>query len=193
MLEMVIATGMLALVMGAVAALLQNIQKGRISQLDVAEMQQNQRYAMDCILQRVAGAGNDLQGIGVTAFDMDPLGNGQHSAVRIRSDFNPPDGVTTDPLENVLFSLSGNTLTMQDAASGSTTEVAQNISSVLYEFFDASGSPAATSASVARVRVTLTGTSTHHDPNSGQFRTFALTDESAVRSCAALGGSIGSP
>jgi hypothetical protein len=136
---------------------------------------------MDTILRLVRGAGNDPQSIGVVKFDMDPLGNGLHNAVRVRSDFNPPDGDITDSLENVLITLSGNVVSMQDAATGTTTELAQNISSVLYEFFNSAGGAAATSADVVRVRVTLTGTSTHRDPRTGQFRTFSLVDEATVR------------
>lgn len=180
-LELIIATGLLAVVVGTVATLLHNLQQGRVAELDVSEIQQNQRYAMDVILRHVRGAGNDPNGINVVKFDMDPLGNGQYNAVRIRSDFNPPDGDTSDPLENVLFSWNNNVVTMQDSATGTTTEVAQNISGVTYEFFDASGNATSSSADAVRVRVTLAGVSSHRDPRNGQFRTFSLIDEAWVR------------
>jgi len=103
---------------------------------------------------------------------MDPQGSGQHNAVRIQSDNNPPNGSLADPFEDVTFSLSNNTLTLQDAATGSTTEVAQNISGLQLSYFDASGNATAASAEVARVQVTLTGVSSHLDPNTRQLRTF---------------------
>ena len=188
-LELLITTGLLAIVVGSLATMLNNMAKGHAAQLDKSEIQQNQRYAVDTMLRQVRGAGNDPQGIGVVAFDMDPLGDGQRTAVRIQSDNNPPNGSLADPFEDVTFSLSNNTLTLQDAATGNTTEVAQNISALQFSYFDASGNAAATSAEVARVQVTLTGVSSHLDPNTRQLRTFNLTDEVAVRSSSAVGGS----
>lgn len=187
-LELLITTGLLAIVVGSLATMMNNMAKGRAAQLDVSEIQQNQRYAADTILRFVRGAGNDPQGIGVVAFDTDPLDDGQQTAIRIQSDNNPPNGSLADPFEDVTFSLSNNTLSLLDASTGTTTEVSQNISGLQFSYFDASGNATTTSADVARVQVTFTGVSSHTDPNTGQFRSFNLTDEVAVRSSSALGG-----
>src|SRR5690349_18813829 len=85
-LELLIATAMLTMVVGAVATLINNIQKGEIAQEDLSAVQQNERYAMDSILRAVRQAGNDPNGLGFAKFDLDPDGDGIYNSLRVRSD-----------------------------------------------------------------------------------------------------------
>lgn len=181
-LELLIATALLTMVVGTVATLINNLQKGHIAQQDLSEMQQNERYAMDAILRAVRGAGNDPNGIGVVKFDIDPDGNGQHDDLRVRSDFNPPDGDVTDADEVVKFSVSGNILSMTDESTGTASELAQNISSVNFQYFDSAGNATTTVANIAKVKVTINGISSRRDQRTGNFATLSLTDEGSVRS-----------
>lgn len=181
-LEVLIATAMLTTVIGTVSALVMSLQKGHIAEQDISEVQQNQRYAMDSILRAVRGAGNDPNGIGVVRFDLDPNGNGQYDDLRVRSDFNLPDGDTSDADEVVTFSLASNVLSMTDAATGAVSELAQNISAISFEYFDSAGSASTDPASIVKVRVTITGVTARRDPRTGEYRTITLTDEGIVRS-----------
>ena len=107
-----------------------DVSKGHVSQQDAAEMQQNERFAMDTLLRAVRGAGNNPAGLSFDKFDLDSDGDGQFNAMRIRSDFNPPDGALDDPEEVLIFSVTGGVPQMTDEVTGTTTELAQNLTAM---------------------------------------------------------------
>jgi type II secretory pathway pseudopilin PulG len=200
--EILITTGLLIVIVGAASTLFVDISKGHVAQQDASEMQQNERFAMDAILRAVRGAGNNPLGLHFDKFDLDPDGDGRFNSVRIRSDFNPPDGDLNDPEEVVLFSVSNGVLQMTDELTGTTTELAHNIAGMTLLFFDSSSNPYANVAALTplqsvdpdtgsvmtnvnalrTVQVTLAGRTTRNDLRTGAKRELALTDRISIRS-----------
>ena len=202
LIEILITTGLLIVIVGAASTLFVDISKGHVAQQDASEMQQNERFAMDAVLRAVRGAGNNPLGLSFDRFDLDPDGDAQFNSLRIRSDFNPPDGDLNDPEEVLLFSVSNGVLQMTDELSGTTTELAHNIAGMTLLFFDSSSNPYANVAALAplqsvdpdtgsvvtnvnalrTVQVTLAGRTTRNDLRTGAKKELTLTDRISVRS-----------
>lgn len=90
----------------------------------------------------------------------DPDGNGQLDSVAILADWNPRDGDTTDPYENIRFTVSSGTLFKQEPTDAGPVAFADGITSLTFAYFNPAGGPVlnplvATQAQLAYVTVTI--------------------------------------
>lgn len=117
----------------------------------------NARTALDTLVRLIRMAGNDPSDLGFQAIDPDPDGNTQWDSIRIRSDWNPPDGVLNGSYEDVIFTVSNGTLMIQDPGTAPPAEFVEDIDLVSFSYFDSTGSgisdPVAQSGSIVRVDI----------------------------------------
>lgn len=105
------------------------------------------------------------------AFETNPLYHAdQEDNLRVRSDFNPADGVLDDPMEDIVIYVSGDTLYYRDMGRGASDEPQfHSIESVTFELLDANGAPTAVADSVRQVRMTISGRSLQPHPKTGVY------------------------
>lgn len=110
--ELIIAMAMSLVVMGAIYSLFTTQQKSYIHQERVATVQQNLRAAMYMMSREIRMAGCDPTGAATPAPGI-IAGCGGTSTIQVRMDITDdtgsgsPDGDTTDPNEDITYSLGG--------------------------------------------------------------------------------------
>lgn len=166
LIELMISMLLLSVVLGAVTSVVLSMQKSYIRQRQVAGSDDALRSAETTLLSVLRSAGaNPLTIAGSSSspqLQANPLGHTTFDNVRAVADFNPADGDTTDPLEDVTVSVANDTLYVRWQAGGATEPAAYGIRSLLFEYY-ASNGVALTTASQAsmatRVKITMTAIS----------------------------------
>jgi prepilin-type N-terminal cleavage/methylation domain-containing protein len=69
----------------------------------------------------------------------DPDGNNVLDSIAIVSDWNPRDGDTTDPYENVQFTVAGNTLFKREPTDAAAVPFADGITAMTFSYFNPAG------------------------------------------------------
>ena len=69
----------------------------------------------------------------------DPDGNGALDSIRIVADWNPRDGDTADPYENIVFSQAGTTLFKREPTDAATVPFAENVDRLTFAYFNPAG------------------------------------------------------
>lgn len=137
--ELLVASTLMAVVLGGAVALTSQIQNGYRRQLEDSAGEQEARYAMEWIGRYLRTAGNNPFGVpqsdcpGVNTLFKgiipDPNGDGINNDITLQSDSNPPDGmiggvspVCNQPNEHVTISLNSteHAIVFLDEAVGST-------------------------------------------------------------------------
>lgn len=162
LIEMMISMLLLFIVLGAVVGVVLSMQKTYIRQRQVAGAEDALRSAESTLLSALRSAGANPYSITGPQLSVDPLGHATFDNVRAVADFNPADGDTDDPLEDVTVSVANDTMYVRWTAGGTTDPVAYGIRSLLFEYY-ASNGVALTTASQAsmasRVKITMTAIS----------------------------------
>lgn len=176
--ELLVSLTLLGVVLTSVMAVVANMQRGYARQREVARAEDGLRVAESTILTILRTAESNPRGM--TGFNAprilaDPLGHGTFDNLRVVSDFNPPDGDVTDPLEDVVVSISSDTLYIRwQACAGCTAvPVAYPVRSLLFEYYTASGTTPLAAAQIGtarRVKVTITAPRHYDAGNSGLLR-----------------------
>lgn len=163
--ELMLSMLLLSVVLGAVVSVVLTMQRSYIRQRQVAGSDDALRAAESTLLTVLRSAGANplmMTGASIPQLAADPLGHGTFDNVRAVADFNPADGDTNDPLEDVTVSVASDTMFVRWQAGGSTDAVAYGIRSLLFEYY-ASNGVALTTASQAsmatRVKITMTAIS----------------------------------
>ena len=156
--ELLIAMTMLSLVMASVVSVILKVQRDYVRQRNQITSVEALRTT-EMLLTRVmrTARANPLAVTNLTSITPDPLAHGAFDNVRVLADFNPADGDVADPLEDVLVSVSNDTLRIRWTAGASTEPVVFPVSDLLFEYFTADGT-AVTTADVStakRVRMTI--------------------------------------
>lgn len=156
--ELIIAMTMLSLVMASMVSVMLKVQRDYIRQRNQINSVEALRTT-EMLLTRVmrTARANPLAVTNLTSITPDPLAHGVFDNVRVRSDFNPADGDVADPLEDVLVSVSNDTLRIRWTAGTSTEPVVFPVSDLRFAYFTADGT-AVTTADVStarRVRMTI--------------------------------------
>jgi type IV pilus assembly protein PilW len=166
LIELLVAMVIAAIVMTSVYSVYSSQQKSYIVQEEVAAMHQNLRAAMYFMEREIRMAGCDPTG-GANAGIEDPGAN----RIRISMDFrgqaadDPPDGsVNLAQNERIEYFLSGSNLVRDmnpddDVEDKSDMIIAENISSLNFEYLDSSGAITAVPDDIRSVRIILVATS----------------------------------
>lgn len=166
LIELMISMTLLSVVLGAIVSVVLSMQQSYVRQRQVAGSDDALRAAESTLLTALRSAGaNPLEMGQSTAspqLQANPLGHAGFDNVRAVADFNPADGDTSDPLEDVTVSVANDTLYVRWQAGGTTDPAAYGIRSLLFEYFASNGVALtlASQASMAtRVKITLTAIS----------------------------------
>ncbi len=201
--ELLVSMAIGSLVIGSAMLLTGQMQKSYGSQIDGAAVQQEARYAMDWISRALLSAGSNptritvaacpVSGTAFRAIRRDPNADGVNNDVRIHADINPPNGLLgglagacneTGEIVTIAHNVANRTITRQDhsvdaaAVSMSDTVITQ----LLFQYFRANGTVAATDDAVAVVRVTITARTPAVDAYTNQPVTFTTSNDVRMRS-----------
>jgi prepilin-type N-terminal cleavage/methylation domain-containing protein len=166
LIELMISMLLLSIVLTAVVSVVLTMQKSYVRQRQVAGADDALRSAESTLLTVLRSAGANPKGT-ISAgtspqLVVDPLSHGAFDNVRAVADYNPTDGDTNDPLEDVTVSVSNDTMYVRWQAGGSTDPVAYGIRSLLFEYYASNGVALTTSSQAAlatRVKITMTAIS----------------------------------
>jgi prepilin-type N-terminal cleavage/methylation domain-containing protein len=158
--ELLISLGMLGVVLSATVGTVLNAQRGYVRQREVARAEDALRVAETTVgsILRAAGA-NPRNITGVNAPRL--VSDATFDNLGVVSDFNPPDGDTNDPLENVFLQTRNDTLYVRWRAAsqgGSDAHVAYPVRSLKFAYYRSNGTligAASAVDSATRVKVTL--------------------------------------
>ena len=181
--ELLIAMAVGLIVLGAMYGVFTTHNKTFSTQEQVAEMQQNARAAMDMMTREIRMAGYDplgSAGPGIVIATSSSI----NFTLDITSTSGPdaPDGDTSDPNENITYSLYTadgiQKLGRKSSAGAVNQPVAEHVQSLEFEYWDASGTITNTVADIRRIQVALTVETAKPDPDyapNGGYRTYTLT------------------
>jgi type IV pilus assembly protein PilW len=169
--ELLLALLIAATVMAAIFMVYRSQQKSYITQEQVAAMHQNVRAAMYYMEREIRMAGCDPTGIAGAGIVI-----ANANLIRFTEDIrgkygtNPPDGDTGDPNEDITYTLAdangdGDTDLVRNTGGGNML-VAENISSLSFQYLDEDGNTTGTLSAIRFVQITLTGATKDHKNDS---------------------------
>lgn len=159
--EMVTVVGVLAIVLLLVGQIVERVQRQYETQRRQVEAADNARAALDTIVRLVRLAGNNPRGlVGLQAIAPDLDGNGLLDTIAFQSDWNPADGVLSDPYENISFFVADGQLMKREAGDPPEgVEFAPGVESIAFAYADTHMSPlanpAASAGQIAYVSISL--------------------------------------
>lgn len=152
--ELMISLTMLGIIMGGVVSTVLSMQRGYVRQREVARTEDALRVAERTISMILRGATSNPLNMLVTNPDRprllpDPQGNNAFDNLRVVSDFNPADGDTADPLEDIEVWTDSDTLFVRWQTGGANAAVAFPVRSLLFQY-DSNGTALTTATNVTR-------------------------------------------
>jgi len=171
--EFLIASLILLIVASAVFKLLSEIQRSASYQAEVQSVLNNTRIAMQTVERYVRQAGNDPLESGLSGITIVSA-----SEVQIRSDRTgssgsdkgDPDGDIEDSGENITIRHNKESRSLEVVPNGGPAQIVANyISDLSMEYYNAKGDQAASGDEVCTISVTISGSATRPDPDTRQF------------------------
>jgi prepilin-type N-terminal cleavage/methylation domain-containing protein len=177
LLEFMLSSLILLILSAAIFGLLSQTQRTGSYQTEVQGVIENTRFAMDVIVRVLQQAGNSASGSSGSGIDITSA-----TQVRVRSDLTgsgsswspsepdsgEPDGDTSDAGEDVTIRYNAAARTIELGATTSPQPIACNISAFSMQYYDNSGFITNIGGNIYKVRVSLTGTSSYPDPQTGK-------------------------
>jgi prepilin-type N-terminal cleavage/methylation domain-containing protein len=159
LIELMISLTMLAIVLGGLTTSMVTMQRGYTRQRETARSEDALRNAEVVISSILRYAGANPLNMTIGAPRIDPLDpNPAFDTLRVVADFNPANGLVTDPLEDVLVYAVNDTLYVRWQAGAAVAPVAWPVRSLTFQY-DSSGTVWTTNAdaqrAAKRVRITL--------------------------------------
>lgn len=157
LIEVLISLGIFVLILGVISIIMNRTQRDYLQQQDLLDAQNNARAALDTMVRLIRMAGTDARKTGFTGLEPDPDGDGQLNSIRLRADWNPPDGLLASRYEDVLFFVGDDKLYIQEG-NGVPEEFVDRIRSISFSYLDRDNSPIdpfATPGVIASVNVTM--------------------------------------
>ncbi len=128
------------LVLSQMLGMVVHSQRGLIDSNAKAKAAGSARHAYLVLSRLLRQAGSDPQGVGVQGIAPDPLGRGRFDNIRLRADFNPPDGDLADPGEDLTLWLNADTLFVTETAGGAGAPYLFGVDSLAFDYYDRAGS-----------------------------------------------------
>ena len=139
LIEMLVALTVMSALLTAVTSTMLSLQRGFVAQRENAQAEQSLRAAQLTVAAVLRSAGANPGGGATGLLDPDPEGHGRFDNIRVVSDFNPVDGDTNDPLEDVLVLVQSDTLLVRWTAAGSPEPMAYPVRDILFEYYATDG------------------------------------------------------
>lgn len=160
---MIVAIMLLGFLLSPLLGTIISAQHGFVASRQRARAAGNVRYAHLALTRFMRLAGSSPLGVPVEGIDPDPDGDGEFNDIRLRADYNPPDGDTDDPGEDLVFYLRGDTMFVRPGTAGAEEPYLIGVDSLAFEYYDREGDPitdanrAASRALSARVTIRARG------------------------------------
>ena len=136
---MIVALVLLGLVMAPLLGTVLAAQRGFVTSRQRAQVTSSARYAHLALTRLIRAAGSSPV-VPVTGIDPDPNDDGVFDDIRLRADFNPPDGDVDDLGEDVTYYLRADTMFMR-SGDGAEQLYLIGVDSLAFEYFDRDGDP----------------------------------------------------
>jgi prepilin-type N-terminal cleavage/methylation domain-containing protein len=198
LIEFMIASLIMAIVLGSTVGLATQIQQAFQADLDDAAVQQEARFALEWIGRELRSAASDPYNAVVPGQEIwiDPngvgAGNDNNDSIRYQSDTSgatadlPPDGDDLDPGERVqlAFDSVNRVITRADLNAADPAPVAMTdaiFTDLSFTPLNDAGAVTANGSLVSSVRVSVTATSRGRNASTGAFTSFTLTTQVRLR------------
>lgn len=158
LIELLISLTLFTIILGALMGSVLQVQRNFTLQQSRVATQEALRVSELVIGTVLRSAEADPTSAGTSLLDPDPAGSGTFDQVRVVSDFNPADGDVADQLEDVHVYAQNDTLFIRWQVSTTAQAMAAPVDSLLFQYFDASGTELTTASAVSgatKVLVTL--------------------------------------
>lgn len=130
---------LVGLLMAPLIATVVSAQRGFVEANEAVETTGSVRFAHLALTRQIRMAGSHPMGPKIGGIDPDPNGNGSFDDVRVRADYNPPDGDTDDVGEDLTFYVSADTLYVLRQPSATVEPYVVGIDSLKFEYYDREG------------------------------------------------------
>jgi type II secretory pathway pseudopilin PulG len=138
---MIVAFMLLGLMLSPLLGTILSAQRGFVANRERARAAGNVRYAHLALTRFMRLAGSSPMGLPLPGIDPDPDGNGTFDDVRLRADYNPPDGDTNDTGEDLVFYVQADTMFVRVGIGGTPEPYLIGVDSLSFEYFDRDGLP----------------------------------------------------
>ena len=138
---MIVSLMLLGVLMSPMLGTILAAQRGFVESREKARAAGSVRYAHLALTRFMRLAGSSPVGLPLPGIDPDPDGDGIYNDVRLRSDYNPPDGDTDDPGEDLIFFLRADTMMVKAGDGGTEEPYLIGVDSLAFEYFDRDGVP----------------------------------------------------
>jgi prepilin-type N-terminal cleavage/methylation domain-containing protein len=169
--ELVITTMVMLVIAGIITQTALQATRTYSHQQSYIDARKNAGASLDMLVRLIRMA---------QVIDPDPDGNGVMDSIRVQSDWNPSNGVTTDPYENVTFTVVNGQLLKQEASDATPVAFADRVSSVVFAYYDTNNvlltTPATSASKIAYVTITMTTT-----PPKAGLNAIVMSSAAAVR------------
>lgn len=188
--EFMIASLIMAIVLGGTVALATQIQQAFQADLDDAAVQQEARFALDWIARELRSAGSDPYNVilpNSLEIQIDPNGGADNNdSIRLQSDAFPADGAIDDVGEDITLALdaANRVITRADLLAADPAAVAMTdaiFMDLAFTPLNDAGAAEADSELVTMVRVAVTAQSRGRNASTGAFTTFTLSTDVRLR------------
>jgi len=164
--ELLVTSVILLAVLGIVGQIFADSDRVYRTQRQYVDARGNAAAALDMIVRLIRQAGETTAANGITP---DPDANGVMDSIRLVADWNPRNGVLTDPYENVTFTVNAGTLFKQEPTDAGPVPFADRVASLTFSYVSPAGVPVASPATVPKahlgyVNVTLQTTAINNVP-----------------------------
>jgi prepilin-type N-terminal cleavage/methylation domain-containing protein len=141
--ELLVATAVLALALAIVAQLLVRIHRDYQTQRNLFSLEEDVRASLDMLVRLARMAGCNPRDIaGLVAVDPDPEDDGLLDSVHFQADWNPPDGVLDGAYEDIQFFTQAGSLWKWEPGDPEEGVVyAEGVESLVFRYSDAGGNP----------------------------------------------------
>ncbi|UCC48438.1 MAG: hypothetical protein JSV41_13410 [Gemmatimonadota bacterium] len=138
---MIVALMLLGVLLAPLLGTVLSAQHGFVASRERTRAAGSVRYAHLSLTRFMRLAGSSPLGVPVDGIDPDPDGNGDFDDIRLRADYNPADGDTDDPGEDLVFYLRGDTMFVRPGTGGTEEPYLIGVDSLAFEYFDRDGDP----------------------------------------------------
>lgn len=137
---MIVALVLLGLLLAPMLGTILSAQHGFVESRDRARAAGSVRYAHLSLTRFIRLAGSSPVGLPLPGIDPDPDGDGVFNDIRLRADYNPPDGDIDDAGEDLTFFLRADTMFVRSGGDGAEEPFLIGVDSLAFEYFDHNGS-----------------------------------------------------
>ena len=148
-LAMIVALALLGFTLVPVLGTVVTAQRGFVKSREQARAAGSVRYAHLALTRLMRIAGSSPTGPEIQGLDPDPLADGVFDDIRLRADYNPPDGDLDDPGEDLTFYLRGDTMFVRAGTDGAEEPYLIGVDSLAFAYYEWNGAPITDPARVA--------------------------------------------